>query len=103
MRPGDRLILTAATLQPCSHGPVQQGFQFARRRDCWDDRVGLFVSRRRCSRSEFLKARIIPQRIEHRIEPEQGRSGWRKLSEKFSLLFRRERGDDLIEARIATQ
>ena len=26
---------------------------------------------------EFLEARIIPERIEHRIEPEQRRSEWR--------------------------
>ena len=49
---------------------MQQGFRFARRRDCGDP-VGLFVRRVRCSRSEFLEARIIPKRIEHRIEPEQ--------------------------------
>jgi hypothetical protein len=31
-------------------------------------RTALFVRRFRCSRSEFLEARIIPKRIEHRIE-----------------------------------
>ena len=32
----------------------------------------LFVLRVRCSRGdEFLKARIIPKRVEHWIEPEQ--------------------------------
>jgi len=31
----------------------------------------------RCFRGrEFLEARIIPQRIEHRIEPEQRGSEW---------------------------
>jgi len=59
------------TLQPCSLDPVQPGFGFARRWDCWRDRVGLFVRRLRCSGSEFLEAGIVPQRIEHRIEPEQ--------------------------------
>ena len=34
---------------------------------------------------EFLEARIVPQRIEHRIEPEQRGSEWRNLSEKFSV------------------
>jgi len=38
---------------------------------------------------EFLEARIIPERIEHGIEPKQRRSERRKLFEKFSLLFRR--------------
>jgi hypothetical protein len=38
-------------------------------------RVALFVRRLRRGRgSEFLKARIIPKRIEHWIEPEQRRS-----------------------------
>ena len=27
-------------------------------------------------RGQFLKARIVPERIEHRIEPEQRRSEW---------------------------
>src|SRR6266700_7374304 len=49
------------------------------------DTVGLFVRRFRCSGSEFLEARIIPQRIEHRIESEQRGSKRRKLSEKFSV------------------
>jgi hypothetical protein len=53
--------------------------------------------------TEFLKARIVPERLEHRIEPEQSRSVRRKLSEKFSLRFRRERGDDFFEARIAAE
>jgi len=46
-----------------------------------------------------LKARIIPERIEHRIEPDQRRCERRKLSEKFALFFRREGGDDFLEAR----
>jgi hypothetical protein len=47
------------------------------------DRVGLFVRRlRRFRPGEFLEARIIAKRIEHRIEPEQRRSERRKLSEK---------------------
>jgi hypothetical protein len=37
-------------------------------------RIALFVRRFRCSRSEFLEARIIPERIEHGIEPKQRRS-----------------------------
>jgi hypothetical protein len=37
-----------------------------------------------CGR-EFLETRIIPQRIEHRIEPEQCGSERRKLSERFSI------------------
>jgi len=44
---------------------------------------------------------VISQRIEYRIEPEQRGSQRRKLSEKFALLFRRERGDDFLKARIA--
>jgi len=35
--------------------------------------IALFVRRFWCSRSEFLETRIIPERIEHRIEPEQRR------------------------------
>ena len=53
--------------------------------------------------AELLKARIIPQRIEHGIEPEQRGSERRNLSEKFSLLFRRQRGDDFLKARIAAE
>jgi len=45
----------------------------------------LFVCPVRCSGSEFLEGRIVPQRIEHRIEPEQRGSERRKLSEKFSV------------------
>jgi len=52
---------------------------------------------------KFLKARIISKRIEHWIEPEQRRSERRNLSEKFALLFRRERLNDFLEARIAPQ
>jgi len=51
----------------------------------------------------LFSARIIPQRIEHWIKPEQRRSKRRNLSEKFSLLFRREGGDELFETRIATK
>jgi hypothetical protein len=40
--------------------------------------------------AEFLKARIIPERIEHRIEPDQRRCERRKLSEKFALFLWRE-------------
>jgi hypothetical protein len=69
-----------------------------------DLRVALFV---RCLRreicGELLEARIIPERIERRIEPEQRRSERRTLSEKFGLLFRRERGDDFLKARIAAE
>jgi hypothetical protein len=50
-----------------------------------------------------LETRIIPERIEHWIEPKQRRSERRKLSEKFALLFRRKRGDDFLEARIAAE
>jgi hypothetical protein len=53
--------------------------------------------------AEFLEARIVPKRIEHWIEPEQRGSDWRNLSEKFSLLFRRERGDEFFKARIAAE
>ena len=52
---------------------------------------------------EFLKARIIPKRIVHRIVPEERGNEWRNLSEKFLLLFRCEGGDDFLEARIATK
>jgi hypothetical protein len=34
-------------------------------------RIALFVRRFRCSRSEFLETRIVAERIEHGIEPEQ--------------------------------
>ena len=48
--------------------------------------IALFLLRFRRGRfGEFLEAQIIPERIEHGIEPEQCRSVWRKLSEKFSL------------------
>jgi len=37
-----------------------------------NDMLSLFVRRlRRFRGGEFLEARIVPQRIEHRIEPEQ--------------------------------
>src|SRR5438034_11793116 len=47
------------------------------------DTVGLFVRRFRCSGSEFLETRIVPERIEHWIEPEQRGSKRRNLSEKL--------------------
>jgi hypothetical protein len=37
-------------------------------------RIALFVRRFRRTRCELLEARIIPEWIEHRIEPEQRRS-----------------------------
>jgi hypothetical protein len=67
-------------------------------------RVELFFSRFwRRPGGEFLEARIVPERIEHWIEPEQSRSERRNLSEKFLLSFRRERLNDFLEARIAVQ
>src|SRR5205814_2625270 len=46
----------------------------------------LFVRCFRYGRAgEFLETRIIPERIEHWIEPEQSGSQWRNLSEKLSL------------------
>src|SRR5438874_12779573 len=45
----------------------------------------LFIQCLRFLFAEFLEAPIVPQRIEHWIEPEQGGSVRRKLSEKFSL------------------
>src|SRR5438477_8490552 len=71
--------------------------------DCWRDRFALFLPRLRCSGSEFLEALIIPERIEHWIEPEQRGSERRNLCEKFALLFRCERGDDFLKARIAAE
>ena len=63
--------------------------------------AALFVRRLRCGRlREFLEARIVPERIEHRIEPEKRGSKRRNLSEKFSLLFRRKRLNDFLKARI---
>ena len=53
-----------------------------------NDMPSLFVRlvrRLRRFLAEFLEARIIPERIEHRIEPEQRGGERRKLSEKVSL------------------
>jgi hypothetical protein len=36
---------------------------------------------------EFLEARVVSERIEHRIEPEQRGSEWRKLSESSLYCF----------------
>jgi hypothetical protein len=44
----------------------------------------------RCFRlGEFLEARIIPERIEHRIEPEQGRSE-RHVNSQWAFIWYRE-------------
>src|SRR5437763_14966061 len=48
--------------------------------------IALFVRRSWCSRSERLETRIIPERIEHRIEPEQ-RSGQRPAGTEFATKF----------------
>ena len=53
--------------------------------------------------AEFLEARIVAERIEHRIEPEQSGGEWGSCPKSFALLFRRERGDDFLEARVAAQ
>jgi hypothetical protein len=58
---------------------------------------------RRGRLAEFLEARIIPERIEHRIEPEHRGSEPGSCPKKFALLFRRERRDDFLEARIAAE
>src|SRR5438128_11989621 len=47
----------------------------------------LFVRRVRCSGSEFLKARIAAQRIEHWIEPEQRRGKRRVFAEWASARY----------------
>jgi hypothetical protein len=53
--------------------PLQLGDEIA------DFRLALFVRCLRCGRGdEFLEARIIPKRIEHRIELEQRRSERRR-------------------------
>jgi len=55
-----RKFVAGDSLQPCSHDPVQQGFGFARLRDCF----GLFVRRFRRERcDDFLEARIAAERI----------------------------------------
>ena len=47
---------------------------------------------------------MVAERIEHRIEPEQRRSEAAEVVRKvFGLLFRRQRGDESFEARIAAQ
>jgi hypothetical protein len=102
VRPPARKFAAGTPPQHCSHDPVQWGFR-VRSRDCWRDRVALLIRCLRFLFAEFLEARIIPERIKHRIEPEQCGSQRRKLSEKFALLFRRERGDDFLEARIAAE
>jgi len=57
-------------------------------------RVVLFVRRFRCGRGgEFLESRIVPERIEHRIEPKQGRgerdiqSQWVRNRERLTVTF----------------
>jgi hypothetical protein len=62
--------------------------------------IVLLVARFRQFRSdELLEARIIPERIEHGIEPEQcGVSG-----EGSALLFWRLRGNNFLKARIAAE
>ena len=72
MRLCDRLTLTAATRQHCFLDLVQQGFQFARGGEIANLRRALFIRGvRRFRGGEFLKARIVSQRIKHWIEPEQ--------------------------------
>src|SRR4029077_11104400 len=67
-----------------------------------NDMLSLFVRRLRRFRSaEFLEPQIITPRIEHGIEPEQRRG--EVVRKVFALLFRRERGDDFLKARIAAQ
>jgi superfamily I DNA/RNA helicase len=53
--------------------------------------------------AEFLEARIIPRRIEHRIELEQRGVNAEVVRKVFALLLRRERCDKLFEARIAAK
>jgi hypothetical protein len=50
-----------------------------------------------------LEARIVPKRIEHGIEPEQCGSVRQVIRELYGLLFRRERGDNFLKARIAAK
>jgi len=50
--------------------------------------------------ARVLEARIIPERIEHWIEPEQHGSEAAEIVRKvFALLFRRERGDIFCSGR----
>ncbi len=60
-----------ATLFPRSGAA---GFRFARRRLLTVIASPYLSACLRCVDAEFLEARIIPERIEHRIEPEQRRS-----------------------------
>ena len=54
-----------------------------------DVRLALFILRVRCSRGdEFLEARIIPKRIEHRVEPEQRGSQRHVLSQRATVGYR---------------
>jgi hypothetical protein len=52
-------------------------------------RVVLFVRRFRCGRGgEFLEARIISERIEHGIEPEQRGGQWRARTKRSRIRYR---------------
>jgi len=86
----NRVLKVAIVDFPCSQGgscyqatdSLGQGIKATGRprHDSWQSEfprfsVVLFVPRfRRFRGDEFLEARIIPERIEHRIEPEQRRS-----------------------------
>jgi len=75
-----------------AHG-AKLGKQLAasgRRRDYCRDRVALFIQRVRRGRGgEFLEERIIPERIEHWIEPEQRGSERHVLcSQRTSVRYR---------------
>ena len=52
----------------------------------------------------FLKALIVPERIEHRIEPEQRRSEWHACSQCVlgvpEQIFAALRGNDALSCRI---
>ena len=68
------------------------------------DPIALLVRRFRCRRlGEFLETRIIPKRIEHRIEPEQRGPSGEVVRKVFALFFRRKRIDDFLKARIAAE
>jgi hypothetical protein len=54
---------------------ISQYFIGAERGSSYEDKQRRALSFFRCGRrDEFLEARIIPERIEHRVEPDQRRS-----------------------------
>ena len=83
-----RAVFVTTSFRQCTRSTLQNNLRLQLGDEIAAVRIALFVRRFRCTRSEFLEARIIPERIKHRIEPEERSSERHVLSQRAIVRYR---------------